>query len=54
MTPREVRALSIPEYLAMLRHMDEERRELAPAAAEAWPIGHRSTPARSIRHILAS
>lgn len=28
MTPTEVRALSVPEYLAFLKLMDDERREI--------------------------
>lgn len=32
MTPAEVRSLSVPEYLAMLRLMDEEAREARRAA----------------------
>jgi hypothetical protein len=32
MTPAEVRRLSVPEYLAFLRRMDEERRANEKAA----------------------
>jgi hypothetical protein len=32
MTPAEVRKLSAAEYLAFLRHMDEEAREMRRAA----------------------
>lgn len=31
MTPREVRELSVPEYLALLRNMDEESRAIKQA-----------------------
>ena len=34
MTPAEVRQLTVHEYLAMLRLMDEERREQKRAAAK--------------------
>jgi hypothetical protein len=32
MTPEEVRRLSVAEYLAFLRYMDEEAREMRRAA----------------------
>jgi len=32
MTPGEVRSLSAPEYLAMIRYMDAEAREIARQA----------------------
>jgi len=34
MTPAEVRAMSLPEYQAFLRHMDMEARERRRAAAK--------------------
>lgn len=35
MTPAEVRQLSVPEYVAFLRYMDEERREIARSNRKA-------------------
>jgi len=42
MTPREVRELSVPEYLAFSKLMDDHRRELERQQRKAGRRGKRS------------